>query len=113
MSAKALLTRCIAAMVGVTGFLLLRQPLDLRSLQYQLLLSVPAPCNYGQQAYQFSQQPAANGGSSQWSFQARDGRCRLQPLVSALLAGSREGGWPGRQLRVISNGNRCACEPEQ
>ena len=116
MGAQALLVGSIVAMLGVTGFLLLRQPLGLRSLRYQLLLRVAAPCNYGQQPYRFSPEPAPIAGSSkpQWSFQARDQRCRLQPLVSALLAGSRqEGGWQGRQLRILFNGDRCRCESRQ
>ena len=111
MRARALLIGSSIAMLSVTVVMLLRQPVGPRSLRYQLLLKVAAPCNYGEQAYQFSPLPGTGGNSSQWNFQARDERCRLQPLVSALLAARREGGWPQRRLSILFNGDRCGCAP--
>ncbi len=109
MAAQALLISSTLAMLGVTIFVLLRQPVG--SLRYQFLLRVATPCNYGQQAYQFrGPLPRTDGSSSQpqqWTFQARSERCRLRPFVGALLAGRTEDGWPGRQLRILFNGDRC------
>ena len=111
MTEHALRLGTMVAMLGLVGMLL---PLGVRTLQRNFLLQrsimlqVAAPCNYGEQAYRFSPLPEPDKQGQQWTFDAMDQRCSLQPLVSSLLARSRaRDPYTGRQLRILFNGDRC------